>query len=409
MNLDCPGCKSRLKLDPARLPPGATTAVCPKCRTRILLPGAAPVSSDISVQCPACSARLKVNVSRLKPGVSQSKCPKCGGAVALPAAPVPPPSQAPPAPDSMPVSAKTRRLDPREIGMMLGAGKQVGGEGPSSQGVPIAVDEVLEHSDFDLGRLIEQKVEGLGKDASGKQAAVPPPQAAAIAVAPGRAESTAPLPPAPPSTDPAKAASGAGASPNRSDRSGAGDLPRKTSDSGSRVSAGEPPRRVSDSGSRASPRVEPQAAHRELARPIGPAPLVASGMAGGAIVSGVLALAGSFFPEFLVPRAPDLLISVLGDKLSLVLITVALAGMAGLLGGKARPPLVSPEEGETAATPGISVFRCAVAAGLMGLLAGVAISLIQGGFDIVVTLQWTLCVAAAGLLAAPILSFLARR
>ena len=78
MTLDCPGCKSKLKLDPAKLPPGASAAVCPKCRTKILLPGTAGVE-DISVQCGRCSTRLKVKVAKLKPTASRSKCPKCGG------------------------------------------------------------------------------------------------------------------------------------------------------------------------------------------------------------------------------------------------------------------------------------------------------------------------------------------
>jgi hypothetical protein len=108
-----------------------------------------------------------------------------------------------------------------------------------------------------------------------------------------------------------------------------------------------------------------------------------------------------------VPRAPEILISVLGDKLSLVLVTIALAGAAGLFGGTARPPAAA--EGEDAGARGVSVFRCAVAAGLLGLIAGVLTSLLQGGFDIVITLVWTISLALCGLVTAPIASLFSRR
>jgi len=400
LNLDCPGCKSRLKLDPSRLPPGATTAVCPKCRAKILLPGAAPPSTDITVQCPACSARLRVNVSRLKSGVSQSKCPKCGGAVALPSAPS---AQAPPA--ELPVSAQTRRLDPREIGAMLGGGGAPGAGDPSrSQPLPIAVEEMPERSDPDLGRLIDQKVEGLGHDSPGEGRAVAAAVGSAVNAGHARLESLPfpPRAPAAPSIESIPLAREPVPAHEKFERSSAAVDP-------SRRGSGAAPRRISEPGTRLAPKLESAAIETEPAPAAGPLPSIVAGIVGGAIVSGALLLAGSALPANFVPRAPEILISVLGDKLSLVLLTIALSGVAGLFGGIARPPADSPAEGEPAGGRRTSIFRCAVAAGLMGLIAGVATSLIQGGFDIVITLVWTASLAVCGLLTAPFAALLSRR
>jgi len=397
LNLDCPGCRARLKLDPAKLPPGATTAVCPKCKTRILLQGATPASGDISVSCASCSARLRVNVARLKPAPSQSKCPKCGKPVTLPAASSVAPAAAPAAASVQSLSAATRRLDPRELGVMLGTISTGAVPGMTAQvSSPIAVEEVLGQSDVDLGKLIDQKVDGLGKDASGRQRAVPPPPAFANSV---DAVESIPLatrqaPSGAPSRD------FQGAVPPAGPRE-TSEPPRRASEAGSRQAA-DLPRKGSESGARPAPRGD-----------VGPAgsrtiPLLAAGVVGGAIVSAILSVAGGVVPEMLVPRAPDPLISVLGEKLSLVLLMVVLAALASVLSGMARPP-AGVDGSESAARTGISVFRSAVAAGLMGLIAGIGISLTRGGFDLVVTLTWTLGMALCGFAAAPVAALLTRR
>jgi len=370
LNLDCPGCKSRLKVDQAKLPPGATTAICPKCRTKILLPGAGQAAGDISIQCPACSSRLRVNVSRLKPGISQSKCPKCGGVISLPAAPA---SQ--PAPE-MPFSAQTRRLDPREIGGMLAAGG-------AAAATPIAVEEVSEHSDLDLGKLIEQKLDRLGTGDSGKQAAVaramnPPPEAAAPV---GMAE------------PPIRGSVARPAAP---------EMPRRISDPGSRISPGDPQRRISDAGARPAPGGEPDLPAIRAASG-GMSHMLFAGAVGGAIVGVLLAVAGPFFPAMLVPHVPEALASLAGQRASLVLVMAGLSVAAALFAGMARPAgSAGSGAGAAVEATGVSIFRCAVAAGLMGLLAGVGVSLAAGGFEIVTTLAWTVWSAGAGLITAPI-------
>jgi hypothetical protein len=341
-----------------------------------------------------------VNVSRLKNGVSQSKCPKCGGAVTLPSAPAKAPAQAAP---EAPVSAQTRRLDPREIGSMLGAG-----DSSRSQPLPIAVEEVAERSDPDLGRLIEQKVDGLGDETSGKQKVLAAAPAAAVSASAPRMEPL-PLPsrPAPPSLEPIALAREPVQAPERMERSAAGDPSRRISGSGSRSAAGGASRRISEPDTRLAPGPDSGIDAPASAAGAGPLTILIAGVVGGAIVSGALLLAGSALPSMLVPRPPGILISVLGDKLSLVIVTIALAGAAGLFGGAARPPAAT--EGEAAGARGVSVFRCAVAAGLLGLIAGVLTSLLQGGFDIVVTLVWTVSLALCGLVTAPIASLLSRR
>jgi hypothetical protein len=138
-------------------------------------------------------------------------------------------------------------------------------------------------------------------------------------------------------------------------------------------------------------------------------PLVIAGMTGGAIVSGILAAVGGGLPAFLVPRAPEMLGAALhGDNVALVLLMVVTGGVAGFLGGKARPPAAAAEGGEPQGASGVSFFRFAVAAGLMGLITGVATSLLQGGFDLFVTLDWILALTVAGILSAAIARLLTR-
>jgi len=408
LNLDCPGCKSRLKIDSAKLPPGATTAVCPKCRTKILLPGAAPSSSDISVQCPACSARLKVNVSRLKPGVSQSKCPKCGGAVTLPAAP----AARPPAPE-VPASAQTRRLDPREMGMMLGAsGSSATASGSAGGSAPIAVEEVTEQSDLDLGRLIDQKVNRLGGESQGR----PVPQSRPLRDPGPRQETTQPTsakrlsPDEMPSIPLASPAAGRPSAPGGE----APPPPPRPRESGVRSAPGEAARKGSDAGSHPAPKVQGEAASAAPPRESsGAVPMLIGGIVAGAILGLTLAFAGGFFPAVAIPHVPEALASVAGgEKLPLVIVVIVLSGLAGLFGGRAKPPALGSSIGDSEARTtggGVSVFRCIVAAGLMGLIAGIAFSLAEGGFNLVLTLGWTLWMALSGLLTAPLASILSRK
>jgi len=336
----------------------------------MLLPGAAAAAAEISIQCSGCSARLKVSVGKLKPAVSQSKCPKCGGIVHLPAAP----GLAAAAPPSvpMPVTAQTRRLDPREIGRMLGGmTPAAAGEAAASAAVPLAVEEPLEHSDLDLGRLIDQKVAGLGEDASGKQAAVKPPAAAAPAPAP--------------SVPPAEAISGTTA--RELDRSGPGPSPRRTS----------------DSGSRRAPQLEQAVPSLTGGSPTRgqSAPTLVGGVVGGAFVGGVLALVGPLLPQNLIARVPESIAALTGARVGVVLVTVLLAGFSGWLGGMARPP-ASSSEGDPGPPPPPSGFRCTVASGLVGLITGIAFSLVQGRMDPLGTLSWFRDLLVAGLLTAPI-------
>ncbi|MBI3450482.1 MAG: hypothetical protein HY049_16390 [Acidobacteria bacterium] len=398
MNLECPGCRARLKLDPARLPPGATTAVCPKCKTRVLLPGAAAASADISVSCASCSARLRVNVARLKPAPSQSKCPKCGAPVTLPAA-----SAATPAAETAPpVSAATRRLDPRELGVMLGTVSAAAPGGMTGQASPpIAVEDVLAQSDVDLGKLIDQKVDGLGRDASGRQRAVSSP---ALATPIDKVESIPLAPRAVTTGAPARETAGTAS------QAGSRDLfepPRRASESGGR-SVPDAPRKGSESGARPAPRSDAAPAAHPPSAGSRTMPLLAAGVVGGAVVSALLSVAGGLVPAMIVPRAPEPLIAIVGEKVALVLVMVVLAALASVLSGMARPP-AGTDGSESAAPSGISAFRSGVAAGLMGLLAGIAISLTRGGFDLLVTLTWTLGMALCGLASAPIASLLMRR
>jgi hypothetical protein len=169
------------------------------------------------------------------------------------------------------------------------------------------------------------------------------------------------------------------------------------------------PRRITESGSRTAPEA-PIFSAETRPKAAGAFTLLIAGMMGGAIVSGILVSAGSVLPAFLIPRAPQILSGLVhGENLPLVILMIVLGGVAGILSGIARPPAGSLEGGEAAAPAGVSFFRFAVAAGLMGLIAGVTTSLLQGGFDLFVTLDWMVSMAIAGILSASIASLLARK
>ncbi len=415
MNLDCPGCRSRLKLDPSKLPPGATAAVCPKCRTKILLPGTAS-TAEISVQCSRCASRLKVKVSKLKQTPSKSKCPKCGNIVDLPAAPAsagaggaatqilrPPAGPAPGRPGAPPPgvdrSAMTRRLDAREMGVLMqGQGAQ---GGDPAQSAPISLDEppagTFESSTSDLGRLIDEKVEGLGE-----QGEAPPAPARRIGE-PSVEDLDIELPPA---SGARFARSGAGAAPGPADRAprsapaGAPAAPPVRTDDRLAEQAAAPAgarRPGSGSGNRAIPTFS-AIASAAPAPGSGPGafPFVLGGIIGGSLVAAGLILGGRFLPEGFVPPVPEPVAALTRESLGLLALLILLSAISGLLTSFALPP--AGEGGEKR----VSISRCAIAAGLVGLLAGVGISLIRGGSDLATmslpTATWTAALVLSGLL-----------
>jgi len=383
LTLDCPGCQSRLKLDPSKLPAGATTAVCPKCKTRVLLPTAA-AAGEITVQCASCSARLKVAVAKLRPAPSKSKCPKCGQSVDLPAAPpagasprsgAPPQagasrsqaSQSPvtqmisrPRPQEAPPQqqeAMTRRLDPREIGMVIGAG--AGGTGAtSSSAAPIPIGDSTDHSVDDLSQLIDEKVNAL--EDTGPSRAQKPPAASAPAAKPGSPE---------PAATPAPRSQAAPAA----------------SDATARRSAVA----KSSSGARQAPEFGAIAAGS--AKSSSPAKMLGLlGAISGALVGGALVFLSGSLPEPVRLVPPDAVTQIMGPFLAPLIVVVILSAVGGLLGGVAVPP-----EGQSA---GVSLFRCTVASALLGLLAGVVFTLMAGPFEIMAVAGWTGALLVSGIL-----------
>ncbi len=399
MNLDCPGCRSRLKLDPSKLPPGATAAVCPKCRTKILLPGTAS-TAEISVQCSRCASRLKVKVARLRQTPSKSKCPKCGNAVDLPAAPsaggsrssatqIPgasPPAK-PPQPPGVDRSAMTRRLDAREMGMLMqGQGAQAPDALPSA---PISLEDppsgAFESSSSDLGRLIDEKV-----DALGELGEAPPPQSPRFGessvedLAIELSRSGEPMPDASPEHHESGARISAG--------------PRAVAEAPAPPGAPPAGRRAgSSSGSRAIPTFSAVAgaAPRAASGP-GAFPFVLGGIIGGSLVAAGLILGGRFLPSGFVPPVPEPISVLTRESLGLLGLLIFLSALSGLFASFALPPAGEGKEGR------ISIFRCAVAAGLVGLLAGVGIALIRGGADLtsmsLPAATWTAALVLSGLL-----------
>ena len=131
--------------------------------------------------------------------------------------------------------------------------------------------------------------------------------------------------------------------------------------------------------------------------------MLIGGAIGGAILGVFLAVTGPFFPAMIVPHVPDALSSMAGERATLVAALVGLSLAAALFAGMARPAgSAASGAGEVPEVSGVSGFRCVVAAGLMGLLAGVGVSLAAGGFEIVTTLAWTVWSAGAGLITAPL-------
>jgi hypothetical protein len=291
----------------------------------------------------------------------------------------------------MPPSAQTRRLDPKELGVMLAAASPTApaGQGAPPASAPIALDHPLEHSDVDLGRLIDERVESLGED-SGKNPAVAPP---------GEAPST-PVETAAP-VDAAAVTAKPELEPSFSAMRARG---------GSRTKAAastEDPRPSSASGSRPSPRFGESIG----SRPAETAPGVAgscalAGLASGAITGGVSTLLASSVPALWISAAPAAVSSLTGASLARVVLTVLLSGIAGWIGGVAQAPQTDARAG---AGPSISLFRTTAAGFLVGLIAGIAFTLVDGAFDLVPALNWTRDLSVCGLLTAPIARLLSRR
>jgi hypothetical protein len=403
LNLDCPGCRSRLKLDPAKLPAGATTAVCPKCRTRILLPGTAP-GGTITIQCSHCSARLKVKVTRLKPEVSQSKCPKCAKPVSLPAAP---PGEA--------TAAMTRRLDPRDLGLVLGREEAPSGQRPEAAepqaAAPISVDQSFSESSTDLSRLIDEKIEGLGMDtvptASAPPAAPPaPPEIAPVH--PAASSSEHPIQEPISVEEPSEAAElSVSLPPPSAPDLGAAKPHQPVTDSRPSASGA---RRIS-SGSRPARRPVPTFG-RTAPKPGGAPvpPLMIGGVIGGAVLGGLTAAAFWWgrIPTVFLPTLPEAIASAVGPNVGFVLLSVVLTAAGVLLGGLAFRPSGT-EESAAQGRSRISVFHCFTGAALLGLLGGAVLTVIGGGFQILPALAWAVELALAGLLAGVIARLLAGR
>ncbi len=412
------------------MPAGATTAVCPKCRTRILLPGTAP-GGTITIQCSHCSARLRVKVDRLKPEVSESKCPKCSKPVSLPAAP---PGEA--------TAAMTRRLDPRELGLVLGgteapSGKRPAAAVPRAAG-PISVDQSLGESAADLSRLIDEKVEGLGMDtvptASAPPAAPPAPPGpaltppAALSAKPpvrepveetlGAAPAAPPPAPTPVAEEPVDEPIKVGESSEAAELSVSLPPPSAT-DAGkaeparaardSRPSASD--RRRIPSGSRPAPPPVPtfrQPTPRRGGAPV--APLLLGGLIGGAALGGATAAAFWWggIPETFLPTLPETIASAVGPSVGFVILSVVLTAVGTLLGGLASRPAAT-EESAARGRARVSVFHCFGGAALLGLLGGAMLTVIGGGFQVLPALAWAVELALAGLLAGILARLLAGR
>jgi hypothetical protein len=136
-------------------------------------------------------------------------------------------------------------------------------------------------------------------------------------------------------------------------------------------------------------------------------PFILGGVFGGSVVAAAIILAGQFLPEGIAPAAPAFLVQMAqGASLGLLVAMILLSAVSGLLAGIALPP-------ESEGGGGVSIFRCTVAAALVGLLAGAGISLQQGGSDMatmaVPTASWTVSLILCGLLTGIIARMFASR
>jgi predicted Zn finger-like uncharacterized protein len=451
--LECPGCKSRLKIDPAKLPSGAGAAVCPKCKSRVLLPGTT-ATEHLTVQCKSCSARLKVNISRLKPIPSKSKCPKCSSAVELPAAPpgARPVAPPPPAPAAEPPEqeAHTRQLDARELGMLLnppagGVPGQPGQSAPElsspsgSSATPIRMDQgsqkagTFEQSAPDLSALIDEKVNALdGTPSEGSpaisqapatvqpQAPAPMPSASAsgdsmmpgasspeIAVDLGE-QTTVPPPDRSEGLPSASDASSPAAIPMASPKPA---VARSVSGSRAVAGSGSAARRRSQSGPRGSSISRSSGPNLGAAIRAGsgkkssPATvLLIGGVVSGSLIGVAILFLAPMLPPAFRPGMPEAITGALGSALTVVLFTVALSALGGLLGGIALPPAEDERSGSR-----ISVFRCTVATTMLGILAGVGFALVPGPFDIMQVISWSAAFLLAGVITSLIGMLLGKR
>ena len=121
------------------------------------------------------------------------------------------------------------------------------------------------------------------------------------------------------------------------------------------------------------------------------------GVVGGSVVAAAMVLGGQYLPEGISPPVPGFVSDLLGGQsLGLLATMILLSALSGLFASFALPP-----EGEEGGR-GISIFRCAVAAGLVGLIAGVGISVVRGGSDLAAmvtpTVSWTVALVISGLL-----------
>jgi hypothetical protein len=323
----------------------------------------------------------------------------------------------------------TRRLDPRDLGLVLGGEKSASGQRPAAlepkAAAPISVDQSLGESSADLSRLIDEKIEGLGTDtvptaSAPPEPAPPPPEPPVEEPVPveSPSEAAAPAPPPPPPApsveepipvgEPSEAAELSVSLPPPSAPDSRPAEPPAPATDPRRSSSGA--RRIS-SGSRPAPPLAPtfgQTAPAPGGVPV--SPLLIGGVIGGAVLGGLTAAAFWWgrIPEVFLPTLPEAITSTLGPNVGFVLLSVVLAAAGALLGGLAFRP-GGTEEIAAGRSARISVFHCFLGAALLGLVGGAALTTIGGGFQILPALAWAVELALAGLLAGVIARLLAGR
>jgi hypothetical protein len=290
----------------------------------------------------------------------------------------------------------TRRLDPREMGILMR--EQAGAAGAGDPSSPIRMDDTgaggPEKSGADLGRLIDEKVDALGATTTPA-----PPQAPSPKGEPSVIDMPIEMPPVEP--EPSEAAGPApeiGLDAQHRPPPAPSPQPGAAADSAARRSGHRDPR--SSSASRSAPTFRSAISGRTAERATGSRPglfpFVLGGAVGGSLVSAGLILGKDVLPRELLPRVPEAISTLTsGESLALVAIMIILSPIAGVLACLALPP--SGGNGRA----GASLFRSTVAAGLVGLLAGVGVAMITGGSDVasmgLITLSWTLSLIVAGL------------
>ena len=283
-------------------------------------------------------------------------------------------------------------MDAKEMAMMMSAHAAAGSAGGTEQAAPISLGEpgaeAHESSATDLSRLIDEKVDALGDAAP----AHPAPRTGEPSVEDLPLEMPAheKAPPERPAPPPAIA-----------------NLPEppKSEHAPPRGKAAAPRKPAGEGHAPTFSSVMP--AERPSDRSPGVLPTLLGGIVGGVIVWGALLLGRDLLPEGYAPPVLDVVSRLVGgDNFGLLALMIFLGGLAGLLAGLATPP--AGEKGT-----GVSIFRCTVAAGMVGLLAGVGISLIRGGSDLATmampTASWTIALIVAGLLTGAVAKIFAPR